>query len=95
MRKEDESPTDIKRNEGKRIDEGDVERHLIGLTKLGPVSSAMDPEDLSILRAGTQEKTALLWHNGGWMQPHGSTPTTHILKLPLGLVGHSNADLKE
>ena len=27
------------------------------------------------------------------MRPQGSTPTTHILKLPLGLVGHRKADL--
>jgi serine/threonine-protein kinase HipA len=34
-----------------------------------------------------------LWHNDGWILPRGSTPTTHILKLPLGLVGHRKADL--
>lgn len=27
------------------------------------------------------------------MKPHGATPTTHILKLPLGLVGNRRADL--
>jgi serine/threonine-protein kinase HipA len=47
---------------------------------------------LRISLAGAQEKTALLWHNGAWMRPHGSTPTTHILKLPLGLVGQRKAD---
>jgi serine/threonine-protein kinase HipA len=26
--------------------------------------------------------------------PHGSTPTTHILKLPLGLVGNMRADMR-
>ena len=26
------------------------------------------------------------------MRPHGSTPTTHILKLPIGMVGHRKAD---
>ncbi len=44
--------------------------------------------------AGAQEKTALLWLDGQWCQPLGSTPTTHILKLPLGLVGNMNFDMR-
>ncbi|GJG95382.1 hypothetical protein CBA19C6_12855 [Cupriavidus pauculus] len=44
--------------------------------------------------AGAQEKTALLHHGGQWLLPHGSTPTTHILKLPLGLVGNMRADMR-
>ena len=35
--------------------------------------------------AGAQEKTALLWHAGTWHRPTGATPTTHILKLPIGI----------
>ena len=53
----------------------------------------MDPDELRISLAGAQEKTALLWRDGRWMRPHGSTPTTHILKLPLGLVGQHKAGL--
>ncbi|MEX2163608.1 MAG: type II toxin-antitoxin system HipA family toxin [Sulfuricaulis sp.] len=58
----------------------------------GPLSPR-DEDDLRISIAGAQEKTALLWHNGGWCKPRGSTPTTHILKLPLGLVGARQADM--
>jgi serine/threonine-protein kinase HipA len=43
--------------------------------------------------AGAQEKTALLFHENRWHRPLGSTPTTHILKLPLGLVGNMLADM--
>lgn len=43
--------------------------------------------------AGAQEKTALLWHKGKWCLPEGHTPTTHIFKLPLGLVGNMQADM--
>jgi len=50
-------------------------------------------EDFRISIAGAQEKTALLWQNKRWHKPLGATPTTHILKLPLGLVGHMEADL--
>ena len=37
--------------------------------------------------AGAQEKTALLFHEGQWCRPMGATPTTHILKLPIGGFG--------
>jgi serine/threonine-protein kinase HipA len=35
--------------------------------------------------AGAQEKTALLFRDGKWHRPTHATPTTHILKLPLGI----------
>ena len=34
--------------------------------------------------AGAQEKTALLFHDGQWIEPSGSTPTTHILNPAIG-----------
>ncbi len=40
--------------------------------------------------AGTQEKIALVRHGGQWMRPTGSTPTTHILKLPTDAVSAEN-----
>jgi len=91
--KEDEASTDVKHIDGSPMSEEDVERHLIQITQSGPIGRGEGADDLRISLAGAQEKTALLWHNGGWMRPHGSTPTTHILKLPLGLVGHRKADL--
>jgi serine/threonine-protein kinase HipA len=50
--------------------------------------------DLRISIAGAQEKTALLRHEGRWCRPTGATPSTHIFKLPLGLVGSMQADMK-
>lgn len=47
----------------------------------------LDDDYFRISIAGAQEKTALLKVNGAWHLPHGATPTTHILKLPLGLIG--------
>ncbi|WP_413741881.1 type II toxin-antitoxin system HipA family toxin [Sodalis sp. RH15] len=52
-----------------------------------------DIDDLRLSIAGAQEKTALLWHKGQWCLPEGSTPTTHIFKLPLGLVGNMQANM--
>lgn len=50
-------------------------------------------EDFRISLAGAQEKTALTKIGRHWYRPLGSTPTTHILKLPLGLVGNRQLDL--
>jgi serine/threonine-protein kinase HipA len=58
-----------------------------------PVAGQEEPNELRISIAGAQEKTALLWHEGRWHAPTGATPTTHILKLPLGLVGNMKADM--
>lgn len=91
--REDEAPVDVRRIEGTVMAEEDVEQHLIALMRPGVPGRDLDAEALRISLAGAQEKTALLWHKGAWMRPHGSTPTTHILKLPLGLVGQRKADL--
>lgn len=42
--------------------------------------------------AGAQEKTAFTRCKDRWCRPNGSTPTTHIFKLPLGLIGGSRID---
>ncbi|HCN73758.1 MAG TPA: toxin HipA [Pusillimonas sp.] len=54
-----------------------------------------DDVDFRISIAGAQEKTALTWLNNQWCLPHGATPTTHILKLPLGLVGNLKFDMSD
>lgn len=51
-----------------------------------------EEDELRISLAGAQEKTALLFQDGQWQIPLGATPTTHILKLPLGRVGTLQAD---
>jgi serine/threonine-protein kinase HipA len=54
-----------------------------------------DDQDFRISIAGAQEKTALLWHQGQWQRPHGSTPTSHIFKLPIGKIEQNNINLSE
>ena len=54
-----------------------------------------DTRDFRISIAGAQEKTALLKVGRKWLRPTGATPTTHILKLPLGLVGNQQLDLRD
>jgi len=91
--KEGEEPTDVMRIDGTPMSEEDVERHLVRITQAGFTGRDEAQDELRISLAGAQEKTALLWHQGAWMRPRGATPTTHILKLPLSLVGHRRADL--
>jgi serine/threonine-protein kinase HipA len=88
----DESPTDLQRITATRLGEADIAQLLQQTTGTGPLAGLDDRDELRISLAGAQEKTALLWHDGAWWRPHGATPTTHILKLPLGLVGHRRAD---
>jgi serine/threonine-protein kinase HipA len=59
-----------------------------------PLGQDDELDDLRLSIAGAQEKSALLWHQGQWQRPLGSTPTTHILKLPMGLVGAMRADMR-
>lgn len=89
---EDESPVGVERMEGTPLDEREIETLLNQTSGGGPLGSP-DDDDFRISLAGAQEKTALLRHQGRWLRPHGATPTTHILKLPLGLVGNRRADL--
>jgi serine/threonine-protein kinase HipA len=90
---EDEEPTGVERIDGTPLGDEEIET-LLNQTGGGGAFGAMDGEDdFRISLAGAQEKTALLRHEGRWMRPHGATPTTHILKLPLGLVGNRRADL--
>ena len=50
-------------------------------------------DDFRISIAGAQEKTALLQVDGQWCLPRGATPTTHIFKLPLGMIGGMKLDM--
>jgi serine/threonine-protein kinase HipA len=89
---EDAEPVDVQSIQATPLSEEDVEQLLQRTTGAGHSLGGEVTDDLRISLAGAQEKTALLWHEGAWWRPRGSTPTTHILKLPLGLVGHRRAD---
>lgn len=84
------SPTEVTRIDATPLTEAGIERLLDQM--IGGNAPGAEDDHLRISIAGAQEKTALLWHEGQWCVPHGSTPTTHILKLPLGEVGGMRAD---
>lgn len=86
-------PTGWSRIEATRLSHTDVERLLRNVTAAPIPGAATEADDeFRISIAGAQEKTALLRMGDAWYRPHGATPTTHILKLPLGVVGNFRGD---
>ncbi len=75
------------------LDEAQIEQLLEGYQE-APLGMAEDA-DSRISIAGAQEKTALLWYQDRWQRPLGSTPTSHIFKLPIGKIVQNNIDLSE
>ena len=90
----DAKPTGFDRIDSTPINDDAVERLLLGLTAR-PDPEAEDLDDFRISIAGAQEKTALLRIGKKWHRPHGATPSTHILKLPLGLIGGRRLDMRD
>ena len=89
----EQPPTGFDRVEYETMDDQAVARHLRGVAAEPGLGADQYLDDLRISIAGAQEKTALLRVDGQWCRPLGATPTTHILKLPLGLVGGRRLDL--
>lgn len=58
-----------------------------------PLGMINEDDDFRISVAGAQEKTALLATAEGWAIPHGATPTSHIIKLPIGEIKQPFATL--
>lgn len=60
-----------------------------------PLGMSLDADDFRISIAGAQEKTAFLYHQQQWCEPLQETPTTHIFKLPIGVLPHQQMDLSD
>lgn len=83
---EDEAPRSIRKIEGKRLTDAGIEKLLAASLAGKHTFGSGDEDDFRISLAGMQEKSALLRYQGRWCKPVGTTPTTHILKLPIGKV---------
>jgi len=77
-----DAPDTTGKIEGEAVDAAEIEKILNGLSQ-APLGLTRD-DGFRISVAGAQEKTALLWHNGQWIKPHGTTPTTHLIKTQIG-----------
>lgn len=87
-------PEDVFTINAEPLDERGMEQTLLAAVSGTSVLNTAEDDDFRISLAGAQEKTAFTLHGGRWCRPHGSTPTTHIFKLPLGLVGNLQADMR-
>lgn len=84
-------PEDVGPERWNQIDcETLTEQEIVALLEAVPSDLTAEMQDDDLFRisiAGAQEKTALTRWNNQWCRPRGATPTTHIIKLPLGLIG--------
>jgi serine/threonine-protein kinase HipA len=70
--------------------------HILHNYKTAPLGMEEDDDDdFRISIAGAQEKTALLKQGNQWYKPLGSTPTSHIFKLPIGHIKNGRIDMTE
>ncbi|MFK8258984.1 type II toxin-antitoxin system HipA family toxin [Erwinia sp. AnSW2-5] len=79
------------------LDAGRLETILTAYQADIPLGMVSDEQDFRISVAGAQEKIALLKIDATWCIPKGMTPTTHIIKLPIGEIKQPTAtmDLSE
>lgn len=89
-----EEPVGWERVDATPLTEEEVEQTLRDVTLATPLGHT-EQEDFRISLAGAQEKTALLHMAGQWFRPRHATPTTHILKLPLGIIGGFRGDFSD
>lgn len=71
----------------------DIEAMLAGLDAHEGLGAMDGDDDFRISMAGAQEKTALLKMGAQWCRPRHATPTTHILKPPMGITPGRQLDL--
>ena len=87
---EDTTPDGWDRIECQPLTEADVAQVLQAV----PADPHMRPGDeapaFRISLAGAQEKTAFTQVDGQWCRPFGATPSTHIFKLPLGVIANTS-----
>jgi serine/threonine-protein kinase HipA len=90
-----QEPIGWNRVEATRLNDAAIEQLLQAVPSSPPIGHRDHDDDFRISIAGAQEKTALLSMGGAWYRPHGATPTTHILKLPMRVVGNFRGDFSD
>lgn len=65
--------------DGEPLTEAAIAERIRSLS-VAPLGIKGGDDAFRISLAGAQDKTALLYHEGKWLEPTGTTPTTHILK---------------
>lgn len=84
---------DVQKIEAEPLSDADIAAILKNYRSM-PLGMRED-KNFRISVAGAQEKTALLKIDDQWHLPLGTTPTSHIFKLPIGNIEHSGMDLSD
>lgn len=84
---------DIKKIESEPLSDAEIAEILKNYRTM-PLGMREEKE-FRISVAGAQEKTALLRLRNEWHLPLGTTPTSHIFKLPIGRIEHQDMDLSD
>ncbi len=84
---------DVRKIESEPLTDSDIAETLKNYRTM-PLGMRED-KDFRISVAGAQEKTAFLKLKDKWHLPLGTTPTSHIFKLPIGRIEHSDMDLSD
>ena len=84
---------DVQKTESERLSDAAI-AEIIKNYQTMPLGMRED-KDFRISIAGAQEKTAFLKLKDEWHLPLGTTPTSHIFKLPIGHIEHSGVDLSD
>ena len=79
---EDEEPQSSRDLTGRELNDQAIGK-LLDELDIAPLGIRRE-NDFRISVAGAQEKTALLRRDGQWIEPAGTTPTTHIIKPQIG-----------
>ncbi len=79
------TPLEFEMNYSK-LSHAQIELKIKSLGSTSPLGME-SAQDFRISIAGAQEKTAFLKIKNKWFEPHGLTPTTHILKNSIGALG--------
>ncbi len=89
----DEKSPAIVETTGDQLTDDDIKKLIENIQEM-PLGMTTDT-NFRLSLAGAQEKTALLLCQDRWLRPTGATPTTHILKLPIGVLsGPTPVDLR-
>ncbi len=89
----EDSPIEVRKIEAEPLSDAAIAETLKNYRTM-PLGMRED-KDFRISVAGAQEKTALLKISDQWHLPLGTTPTSHIFKLPIGHIEHSGMDLSD
>lgn len=89
-----ETPYNIRAIIGAPLSAAELESRVAS-SRTAPLGMSESHEEFRLSLAGAQDKTGLLWHDAQWQSPEGTTPTTHIIKLPMGKIDHNEIDLSE